>query len=295
MNELGPSPAAKNGWVRFGIVTSLLVALGVMGGAAACKTAAVPLPPGITSRTEQLNLTGQPVKVDFYLPSGTNPAPVALVAHGWSRSRKNMAGWGGILASNGFITAVPDAVSQADFSRNSRALGELLAGLQSGKFLPQAQPDGRSVLVGFSLGGLSTLLAAASNTTVCCWVGLDPVDLRGIGSQVAKALPASAVVLRAESGPWNQQGNACRIIEAFPGPLFALRVKHAVHCDPEHPSNWLGEMACGRTDPARREVFQRYAVTALRAAVFGQGAALRQLEAATNDPAVADVILRNFQ
>ena len=295
MNKLEPSPAKKSRWLRFGIVTGLLCALGIMGGAAACRTPSVPLPPGITCSTAKLNLTGQPVNVDFYLPSGTNPAPVALVAHGWSRSRKNMAGWGVLLASNGFITAVPDAASQADFRRHSRALGELLAGLQSGKFLPQSKPDGRSVLVGFSLGGLSTLLAAASNTTVCCWVGLDPVDLRGAGTEVAKAMPTAAVVLRAEPGPWNQQGNARQILEALPGPLFALRVRHAVHCDAEHPSNWLGELACGRTVPARRDVFEGYALAALRATVFGQTNALRQLEAATHDPAVDEVLLRGFK
>ena len=139
------------------------------------------------------------------------------------------------------------------------------------------------------------MLAAASNTTVCCWVGLDPVDLRGAGVDVAKHLPAAAVVLQAEPSPWNQSGNAEQIIASLTGPLFALRVKRAVHCDAEHPSNWLGKLACGPTDPARREVFQRYALAALRATVFREAAGLRQLEMATNDPAVSDVLLRSFK
>ena len=41
--------------------------------------------------------------------------------------------------------------------------------------------------------------------------------------------------------------------------------------------------------------FEGYALAALRATVFGQTNALRQLEAATHDPAVDEVLLRGFK
>jgi hypothetical protein len=32
--------------------------------------------------------------VDLYLPDDASPAPLVIVAHGFSRGRHNMAGWG---------------------------------------------------------------------------------------------------------------------------------------------------------------------------------------------------------
>ncbi|MCX6895541.1 MAG: alpha/beta fold hydrolase [Verrucomicrobia bacterium] len=280
---------SKLRWLAASGACFLLLAAGLL---VSCRTATLPVPPGVTKRTERVELTGKKVAVDIYLPAGVQPAPVVVVAHGFSRSRKNMAGWGGLLAANGFIAAVPDLPGFADYQRNSRAVTELLAWVQAGKLSSHPVATNGGAVVGFSLGGLATLLAAADDPNIRCWVGVDPVDQKHVGAKAAKSLRIPAVVLRAELSNWNWRGNARSFIKNAGGPLFALRVKNANHCDPEHPGNLLGKIACGEPDPARRDTFERYTLAALRNIFYGDDPALTTLMSATNDPRVADVVLR---
>ena len=102
----------------------------------------LPLQAGVIERTSKVRLTGKVVAVDFYLPMGTGPAPVVVVAHGFTRNRKTMAGWGGMLAKAGFIAVVPDLPTWADHARNGRALVELLDAVLAAKFFQQPKPSG---------------------------------------------------------------------------------------------------------------------------------------------------------
>ncbi|MCX6923597.1 MAG: alpha/beta fold hydrolase [Verrucomicrobia bacterium] len=253
------------------------------------------LPAGITQRTERLTLTGKPVKVDFYVPSASDPAGVVIIAHGFTRNRKTMAGWGSMLAREGFLAVVPNLPSWADHARNGRALAELLAEVRTGKLIPQPQPSGGVALVGFSAGGLSTLLAAAGNTNVSCWIGLDPVAMGPWATRAAESLHIPCFVLRAEPAPWNANGSARRIFAALPGPAFSLAVKNATHVDAENPTSRAAEWACGRSDPARRDAFGRYLLASLRASLLRDQTALRLLTAATNDTAVREVLFRKSE
>lgn len=92
----------------------------------------LPLPAGVSKRTEQLALTGRSVEVDFYLPPTADPAPLVVIAHGFSRNRKTMAGWGSMLAREGFLVVVPDLPSWSDHACNGRAVAELLAKVRAG-------------------------------------------------------------------------------------------------------------------------------------------------------------------
>lgn len=259
-----------------------------------CRTATLPLPDGVAFRTERIKLAGKNVTVDFYLPSGAAPAPVVVVAHGFSRSRKNMAGWGGMFAASGFIAAVPDLPSWANYQKDARVVSDLLDYVRSGALgSPRAATNGGAV-VGFSLGGLETLLAAAGNTNICCWVGVDPVDQKHDGAKAANTLRIPAVVLRAEISNWNWRGNARSLVKAANGPLFALKVNNATHCDPEHPGNLLGRIVCGKTEPSRRDVFEQYALAAVRSVCLGDAQALAVLQNATNDVRVSSVVVRNL-
>ena len=146
-----------------------------------------------------MRLIGKEVAVDFYLPQGLNKAPVVVVAHGFSRSRRNMAGWGTLLASNGFIAAIPDLPAWADHDRNSQAVRELFNRINSKAAVTEPEPTGTGALMGYSMGGLCTLLAATNNAQVRCWVGLDPVDARQKGAEAAKELriPCAALSITA--------------------------------------------------------------------------------------------------
>jgi dienelactone hydrolase len=253
------------------------------------------LPAGVRQRTEEFTLAGKVVAVDFYLPLGSGPAPVVVVAHGFTRDRRTMAGWGGRLAGDGFLAVVPDLPTWADHALNGRAIAELLVKVQAGELPGLPKPSGRAALVGFSAGGFSTLLAAAGNTNVGCWVGLDPVAAGRTATQAAESLRIPAFVLLAEPAPWNAHGNARQIFAALPGPAFSLAVKQATHVDAENPTSRAADWACGQSDPARREVFGRYLLTCLRAGSLGDAAAFRQLHAATNDATVREVECRKLE
>lgn len=270
-------------------MAAALIALAALF-AFACRTPAPPLPDGVLKRTERVVLTGSAVAVDIYAREGATNAPIVIVAHGFSRGRRHMAGWGGLLAANGFIAAIPDQPTWADAARNGRGLAELLGKLRSGDVALPATTDRRAAMVGFSLGGLSSLIAA-SNTHVDAWVGLDPVDLNGAGRRAATGNRSPSAVLLAEPAPWNHYGTARQIIDSLPDKPFSLRVRGATHLDVEWPSDWLGRIACGPTDAARRDVFVRYALAFLQATLMGgdagAAAVLRRAEA---DPAIAGVI-----
>jgi dienelactone hydrolase len=278
---------------------SLATVLG-LGAVAATGTAyyflhvpRLPLPAGVNKRTEKLVLTGKTVKVDFYLPSAAGPVPVVVIAHGFSRNRKTMAGWGAMLAAQGILSVVPDQPSLADHARNGRAVAELLAAVQEGKLISQPKLNGRAALVGFSAGGLSTLLAAGGNTNVSCWVGLDPVAMGADATLAAESLHIPCFVLRAEPASWNANGSARRTFMSLPGPAFTLAVKNATHVDAECPTSRAADWICGQSDPVRREVFGRYLLASVQVGLSHDQVALWQLASATNDATVREVIFRN--
>ena len=63
-------------------------------------------------------------------------------------------------------------------------------------------------LMGFSAGGLATLLSAADNPAPGIWVGLDPVDHDGMGAKAAHLVKCHAVVLTSQPSACNGHGNA---------------------------------------------------------------------------------------
>jgi dienelactone hydrolase len=256
---------------------------------------ASPLPEGVDKRSQKLVLAGGSVKVDFYLPRDSMSASVVVIAHGFSRNRRTMAGWGGLLAQQGYLASVPDLPTWTDHERNGRAVAELLAAVQSGNVIQQPKPSGRAALVGFSAGGMATLLVAAGNTNVSCWVGLDPVGKGRATIQAAAFLDIPCFVLRAEPSWWNAKGNARQIFAALPGPAFSLAVNDASHVDAENPTSRAAEWACGKSDPMRREVFGRYLLSCLRVGLLQDAASLAQLQAATNDAAVREVLFRKSE
>jgi dienelactone hydrolase len=260
-----------------------------------CRTPTATASKHVAAVSRRINLTGKEVAVDFYLPKDVPSAPVAIVVHGFTRSRVNMAGWGSLLASNGFIVAIPDMPALADRQQNSRAISELLNVVYKGGETPGIKPADGAALIGFSMGGLSTLMAATSNSLVRCWIGLDPVNAGRQGKVAAANLAIPCAVLRAEPAAWNMRGNARQLTKALSGPFVTLRVKDATHSDPEAPTDSVAELLCGKSDAHRHQTFERYALATLRAVFFGDAASLAILQTAANDPAVADVASRKLE
>ncbi len=198
--QAGPTPNSWGStmlrWLRRLTFAGLLL-LGFLYWAS--LTEAPRLSAGVHKEIKHLTVEGRDVSVTMYYPAARDPAPLVLVAHGFTRSKRYMAGWGADLAAQGFIAAVPIQPARADHELNARVLAELLDQLRRGRIDLQVKPGPRAALVGFSVGSLTTLLAAAKHP-VDAWVGLDPVDMSGGGLQAARDLRIPCAILRAEPG-----------------------------------------------------------------------------------------------
>ncbi len=270
-------------WKRLLLAAALAVPLLLY---AATRATPPPLPAGVVKETHRVMCGADSVTVDFYFQPEAPPQPLVVVAHGFSRGRRHMAGWGMELARRGMIAAVPTQPHLAKHVRNGNALARLLELGREGKWPVPVQSDGKSALVGFSMGGLTTLLASAALAEpVDAWVGLDPVDLNERGAAKAPQVKTPGLVLLAEPATFNLHANVLDTLKLYGGPLQVLRVKGATHCDPESPSDLLGQLACGRVDAARHEVFRAAVMSFLEAHLLGKGtpevAAADGLEAVT--------------
>jgi len=204
--------------------------------------------------------------VDVYWPDSTAPAPLVIVAHGFSQRRRNMSGWGQHLAQEGFVAAVPNLPAWSDHARNGRFLSDLRAYLCANESWQERIDPTRLGLMGFSAGGLSSVLSAAAHPDLAIWVGLDPVDLGGSGAKVAPLVQCRAVVLTADPSACNAHGSAGGIIAALPR-CEHVAVTGAVHVDAEWPTSRLAELACGRSTDEKRSQFCQYATAALHEAL----------------------------
>lgn len=203
--------------------------------------------------------------MEIYWPDVTAQAPMVIIVPGFMRHPRNMSGWGQHLAQQGFVAVVPDLPTHSDHARNGRFLSELRDYLSDVEPWRRRIDPTRTGYLGFSAGGLSSLLAAPRSPGLAIWVGLDPVDRDGAGSKVAPTVLAQAVVLTAEPSACNVRGNALNIVAALPHPEHH-RVTGAVHVDAEWPTTRIAELVCGRSTEGGHKEFRTRATNALREA-----------------------------
>lgn len=272
------------GWLRYPavVLTVLLITAGY-----ANRVPSLSVPEGVIKRTEKVVLQGRQTLVDFYLPQNAEKAPVVIVAHGFSRHRRVMAGWGGLLAQHGMIAVVPSLPALTDQGVNIRAMGELIELVHESGHITRPSPTGDVALIGHSAGGFGTLIAASREKRARCWIGLDPVDFNARGLLAAKSLRIPGLMLLAESGAWNRHANALPWVKAGSVSLTALRIRNSTHCDPENPTSTLARVVCGATDDARRAVYERYALAMLKQHLFDDAAAAELMRGSAQDAAVS--------
>ena len=194
------------------------------------------LPPDIRKETRRVDVRGENVAVDFYYRPDGVARPLAVVVHGFMANRQRMAHWGVILAREGFVVAVPTNPTYANNDRNAAAIVALVEGGRAGQWPVSARTDGRAVLVGFSRGGLETILAASAlGDRADAWIGLDPVDLNGKGKAAAARVRVPGLALLADPQPLNANGNARSMLDAYAGPLEVVAVPNSSHLDGESP------------------------------------------------------------
>ena len=192
---------------------------------------------------------------DLFRPPAA-PRGTIVLAHGLLRDRQSLGALARELADRGALVLVPDLPFLADPVGNARALSAIVIDVRSGRFGPV---PARTVLIGYSAGGLASLLAAARTPGVTGWIGLDPVDRDGEGLHVAARVSAPAIILRAAPHACNAWANSHSWGAFLPRLSRDTLVDAATHCDFENPGNPVCAAACGAPDPQRQ--------TAIRAEV----------------------------
>lgn len=290
-------PGASSRLIRMGILSAAFLAgscagtsvpgpepaiLGELGVYADPRLAA-PGPYGVRiTEGRRISVYGKIFAFDVFEPDSSVPIGTILIAHGFARNRLSMRGWGRHLAGHGFRVIVPDLVHSTPFAgRHDRNARDLLD-LASARDLvdpatargPGEKPRTFRAYLGFSAGGLASFLAFLQDPEASCWIGLDPVDSKGMASSALSApgVEASArtrlEVSRAflgESSSCNARGNFGPILDDAKIPV--VRIPGAPHQLFEDPYDPGLEVLCGR--PASGEVREALR-NILRARVTGE-------------------------
>jgi dienelactone hydrolase len=207
--------------------------------------------PPVTLDTATIALSGFDETVDVHRPATTAPIGVAIVAHGFGRSRQRHYDLGRALAEAGVIAIVPDLPNVLDLWANGDSVAELAARVESGAFGLPPVPRSRIVLLGTSAGGLASLLAADRMPGLAGWIGLDPVDRTGTGEDTAARLAVPAIVLLADNSHCNLFGSGRTLARAVARLVRATKIEGASHCDFESPTNNFCRVVCGTSAPDR--------------------------------------------
>ena len=234
-----------------------LVCTALFGAAAALVTmrtaAESAAPPPVQKQVHAVD--GHRVTLDVY-PSAGPPRGAAILSHGFTRSRGTLAGHAKALADAGVLVLTPDLPCTFDFRCNARALAALVSSLRTGGTF--GAPVERVMLVGFSAGALSSLLAA-DTPGVVGFVGLDPFDrtmpgeVERLGLAAAGRLRTEALLLRAPPSRCNAEAVAAPWASVLPALWRDELIAGASHCDFESPTDWMCRLACGDADPARQQ------------------------------------------
>jgi dienelactone hydrolase len=245
--------APRRAGLRAAAIALLLLEMGCAGAASATDPV-----------TQEFLLGGRRTLVDVVAPdsAAAGPRTAVVLAHGFTRTRANMAGHAAMLAGEGVWAVVPDLPYAVDSRDNARALRDLLAALQRGAAGPAIE---RFVLVGFSAGGLAAILAADA-PGVAGYVGLDPFDRPGgVGLEAARRLQIPAWLLRGPSAACNAYDIAGPWVAALPRLVEDRVLPAASHCDFEAPTDRLCQLVCGDADPARQAEVREFLRAAVRA------------------------------
>lgn len=214
------------------------------------------------ARTTTIELATGRTAVDVYEPAVTPPLGVAVIAHGWTRSRERHRDAGRALAEAGVLAVVPDLPNMMDLWGNGSAIVDLVERLEAGAIGLPPVDRASIVLIGTSAGGLATVWAASKLPGIGGWLGLDPTDRTGTGMYAASKLGAPAIVLLGDMSACNLFGSGSTLAKWVPKLVRATRVDGASHCDFESPTNRLCTMMCGASSREGRLATQRETVIA---------------------------------
>jgi len=182
------------------------------------------------------------VEYELYRPAVPLADAFVVLGHGFAANLTAMRGWAERWASFGVPTVVLNFCTSTPFAgRHDRNAEDMIA-------LARALHEGPVVYAGFSAGGLSAFLAAASDPNAVAYLGLDPVDNKEMAADAAARLTVPALFLMGEPSSCNARNNMVPAIPDGAGAI-ALRVRDAPHCYFQDPWQRACESVCGKVAP----------------------------------------------
>ena len=166
----------------------------------------------------------------------------------------------------GFVAAVPDLPAWSDHARNGRFITDLCAYLCAGEPWRQRIDPARVGLMGFSTSGSPALLASTAQPGPAIWVGLDPVDHKGMGAKAAPLVRCRG--RRADRRTLGLQRPRTRATSSWPCRAANTSASPGQSTwTPSGPLTGSAEVVCGRSTDDRRIEFRQRATAALREAL----------------------------
>jgi dienelactone hydrolase len=207
------------------------------------------------------------VPVDVYAPNGGGPYPLVILRHGLTQSKENLAGWGKLLASHGYVAVMPDArVSWMDVPEaDAKDMLTVMTWAMRDPSLAGSVDPARRVLGGHSFGGLAALVAASQDPSLRALVLLD-TEGQDLGASDGASISIPTLGIFGEpNADCNESGTGVTSFEAVTGPRFGLRIKGASHCAAESPPGAECEAQCGTVTEQAQALYQQFVMSFLDA------------------------------
>jgi dienelactone hydrolase len=198
-------------------------------------------------------------EAEMFRPHGA-PRGTVVLAHGFLRDRQSLGTLGRELADRGALVLIPDLPFLADAVANGAAVSAIVIDVRGGRFGPV---PARTILIGYSAGGLASLLAAAHTPGITGWIGLDPADRAGEGLHAAARVSAPAIILRAAPHACNAWANSHSWGSFLPRLQRDTLIEGATHCDFEDAGDPVCSVACGAPDPQKAAAIRAEVVSAV--------------------------------
>lgn len=165
--------------------------------------------------------------------------PVVIVGHGFSMAVSAYQNWWEEFVPKGYIFVLPTtegglfSVSHGDFGMDlAFVAGEMQAanGNPNSPFFGKVKP--RAALMGHSMGGGATVLAAANNTSIDCIVGLAPAETNPSAESAASSVSVPTLILHGSEDEVTPEADHALLIYNGIGSSckYYARLTQGCHC-----------------------------------------------------------------
>ncbi len=223
---------------RFLILIIFIIKAGVYANFSELGSYDVQVWSGDTSISDNVS-----IQYTLFKPLNAPDAPHVVLAHGFLDNRNSMTGFANHYASWGIKVVTMDLLHSSLIDNDPFQDAEDLIGLSN-----QIGGEDAVIYVGYSAGGMRSIIAAAQDSSVLAVLGLDLVDASYSDDFLAleNVLNISVPVwgLLGESSSCNSYGNGLDVYNNAENGN-AVRITEADHCDFESPADVLCTILCG--------------------------------------------------